>query len=511
MLSSKFSRVSTLLLTQQSKREFSRLPTRNFSGAHSHNLQEKTSPQIPEFDHTPKYSGDRYTGPSYSEISKMKKENMPDWVLTFYKNPLYITEGKMQYLYDHSGRRYLDAFGGVCTVSVGHCHPYVNDKLKQQVDRLWHTTSLYMNETISTYSEKLLKTLPPKLNKVMFFNSGSEANDFAMNISQMHTGNKEIIAVRNCYHGGSIGSNKLTSLHTWRPTQVDSPIRHTTCPDPYRGVYGGSRSGLAQNIQSPNCPDPKKAGKIYAQDVKETILHGTNGKIAGFWAEGIQGVGGTVQFPEGYISEAFKIARSHGGLCVMDEVQTGWGRTGEHYWGWQDHVSAENCPDIMVMAKSMGNGFPMAAVVSTEEIMSAHTGKIFFNTYGGNPLSMAVGEAVMDTIEMDGLQKNCKDIGDQLMGGMLDLQQKYEIVGDVRGKGLMLGLEFVTDKGSKERGTVQCAEVHESMKEDGILVGKGGLYGNVLRIKGPMCWSEEDAKFFLESLESGIQKTMERM
>lgn len=510
MLSSKFTRVSHLL-TNSSRRNFSNKASRNFAASYAQNVKHKTSPQIPEFDHKPTYSGDYYTGPSYSEIARMKKENMPDWVLTFYKDPLYITEGKMQYLYDHTGKRYLDAFGGVCTVSVGHCHPYVNEKLKQQVDRLWHTTSLYMNETISTYADKILKTLPPKLNKIMFFNSGSEANDYAMNIAQMHTGNKEIIAVRNCYHGGSIGSNKLTSLHTWRPMQVESPIRHTVCPDPYRGIYGGSRSGLAHDISTPHCADPKKAGKIYAQDVKETILHGTNAKIAGFWAEGIQGVGGTVQFPEGYIDEAFKIAREHGGICVMDEVQTGWGRTGGNYWGWQDHVSEENCPDMLVMAKSMGNGFPMAAVISTEEIMSSHKGKTFFNTYGGNPLSMAVGQAVMESIEMDGLQNNCKVIGDQLLQGMQEMQDKYEIVGDVRGKGLMLGLEFVKDKASKERGTLECAEVHESMKEDGILVGKGGLYGNVLRIKGPMCWTEEDAKFFLESLEKSIQKVEDNM
>merc|ERR1712183_51804 len=412
---------------------------RNLTSAYSsaNVLAMKRTPQMPDTHHKPKYSGDSYTGPSYDKIRDMRKNNLPSWMRTFYNKPVYVTEGKMQYLWDSSGRRYLDAFGGVCTVSVGHCHPCVNEKLKQQVDRLWHTTSIYMHETIHTYSEKILQTLPrEKYNQVLFFNSGSEANDFAMNISKMYTGNEEIIAVRNCYHGGSAGSNKLTSLHTWRPIATESNIRHTLQPDPYRGFYGGARNGLAKDIYNSACPNPADAGKLYAQDVRETIAHGTVGKIAGMWIEGIQGVGGTVQYPKGYVREAYKIAREHGGLCVMDEVQTGWGRTGENFWGWQNHIdTVEEAPDIIVVAKSMGNGFPMSAVITNDKIMQAHAGKIFFNTYGGNPLSMAVGEAVLDTIHNDKLQKNCQEIGDMLIDGFHELQDKYEIVGDVRGQG----------------------------------------------------------------------------
>lgn len=269
-----------------------------------------------------------------------------------------------------------------------------------------------MHEKIHTYTEKILKTLPSeKYDQVLYFNSGSEANDFAMNIAKMHTGNHEMIAVRNCYHGGSIGSNKLTSIHTWRAMGVDTPVRHTLQPDPYRGEFGGARDGLSKDIFKSNTPNPEDAGYKYAQDVRETIMHGTSGKIAGMWIEGIQGVGGTMQFPKGYVKEAFKIAREHGGLCIMDEVQTGWGRTGENFWGWQNHLSLNEAPDILVVAKSMGNGFPMSAVISRKEIMDAHAGKIFFNTFGGNPLSMAVGEAVLDSIHEDGLQQNCKEIG----------------------------------------------------------------------------------------------------
>jgi len=442
-------------------------------------LKPRTA-KIPDTEHFPNYSGETYTGPSIEEIKHLRAKNLPAWFMTFYKEPVFITEGKMQYLWGHDGKRYLDAFGGVCTVSVGHCHPYVNEALKKQVDRLWHTTSIYMHEKIHTYSEKLLSTLPrEKYNKVLFFNSGSEANDFAMNIAKMYTGNDELIAVRNCYHGGSVGSNKLTSLHTWRAIGVESPVRHTVQPDPYRGHYGGARDGLAKDIYSPNC-SLEEAGKLYAQDVRETILHGTSGKIGGMWIEGIQGVGGTVQFPKGYVKEAFKITKEHGGITIMDEVQTGWGRTGENFWGWQNHIdNVKDAPDILVTAKSMGNGFPMSAIITSEEIINAHKEKIFFNTFGGNPMAMAVGEAVLDTIKNDNLQQNCKEIGNMLINGFHELQDKYEIVGDVRGQGLMLGVEIVKDKESKARNTTGCVDIFESMKEDGILVGKGGLFGNV--------------------------------
>lgn len=487
----------------------------NFSSAINTAVKYATAktPIIPDTHLRSNYSGDSYTGPSYDQISKLRKNNLPSWFMTFYEKPVYITEGKMQYLWDHSGKRYLDAFGGVCTVSVGHCHPYVNAKLKQQVDKLWHTTSIYMQEKIHTYSEKILQNLPrEKYNKVLFFNSGSEANDFAMTISKMYTGNEEIVAVRNCYHGGSVGSNKLTSLHTWRPTSTESNVRHTLQPDPYRGIYGGARNGLAKDIYTSACPDPEDAGRMYAQDVRETIAHGTVGKIAGIWIEGIQGVGGTVQYPKGYVKEAYKIAREHGGLCIMDEVQTGWGRTGENFWGWQNHIdTVGDAPDLLVVAKSMGNGFPMSAVITNDKIMDAHSKKIFFNTFGGNPLSMAVGEAVLDTIKSDNLQENCEEIGNMLISGFHELQRKYEIIGDVRGQGLLLGIEIVKDKHTKARATKETVDIFESMKEDGILVGKGGLFGNVLRIKGPMCWNKGDAKFFLESLENGIQKTMRKM
>ena len=348
--------------------------------------KKESKPQIPDTPYFPAYAGESYNGPSYAQIKDMRRRNLPAWFMTFYKEPVYITEGKMQYLWDHEGRRYLDAFGGVCTVSAGHCHPYVCEKLKQQVDRLWHTTSIYMHETIHTYSEKLLATLPrEKYNKVLFFNSGSEANDFAMTIAKLYTGNEEIIAVRNCYHGGSVGSNKLTSLHTWRPSFTESCVRHTLQPDPYRGVYGGARDGLSKDINTDMC-HPEDAGEIYAQDVRESILHGTSGKIAGMWIEGIQGVGGTMQFPKGYVKNAYKIAREYGGITIMDEVQTGWGRTGENFWGWQNHISdLSEAPDILVTAKSMGNGFPMSAIITNEEIINAHANKIFFNTFGGNP------------------------------------------------------------------------------------------------------------------------------
>lgn len=288
------------------------------------------------------------------------------------------------------------------------------------------------------------------------------------------------------------------------PANRSSIVRHALNPNPYTGIYGGSRSGLAKDIYMSGCPNPKNAGKMYAKDLQDTINFDTCGEIAGFWAEGIQGVSGTIQFAEGYIEEAFKIIRKNGGICVMDEVQTGFGRTGDTFWGWQDHLSEQDCPDIVVMAKSIGNGFPLAAVITTEEIANSISTRTHFNTYGGNPLACAVGNAVLDVIESENTQANCKKVGQILMDGFHVLQDKHDIIGDVRGKGLMLGIEFVKDRETKEPATKELNAIWEMMKAEGILAGKGGFFGNTLRLKPPMCMNADDAKFFLQVLDHCI-------
>lgn len=420
---------------------------------------------------------------------------------------MLITQGKMQYLYDHTGRRYLDAWAGICTVGVGHCNPYVNRKLKEQIDKGWHFTHMFANPAHVEYSARLLSKLPKKLSKVYFVNSGSEANDTASMMVQAYTGRQEILCLKNGFHGATPNAAQMTGLRSWTyPQLASSKYRHVSNADPYRGLFGGSRSGLAKTIHSINCPNPKNAGKMYAQDIQEAIDFSTAGEIGGFWAEGIQGVGGTVQYAEGYIDEAFKLVRKNGGVCVMDEVQTGFGRLGDNFWGWQDHVTEENCPDVLIVAKSMGNGFPMAAVITTEDIANSIKTRVTNCTFGGNALAMSVGSSVLDYLEEHNVQANCKKIGKIMMDGLHEIQEKYEVIGDVRGKGMMLGVEFVKDRDTKEPDTETLNVLHEMMKEEGVIVGKGGLWGNTMRIKPPMIWTPEDAKFFLGVMDYCLEK-----
>ena len=287
------------------------------------------------------------------------------------------------------------------------------------------------------------------------------------------------------------------------------------CPDPYWGPFGGKRNGevpnnrragglgaRAFNEENAEGTTRYEPERYYADDLEQAITcGGSSGKIAGFFAEVIQGVGGTVQLCDGYLPKAHEIVRRYGGYCVADEVQTGFGRLGEDFWGFE---LQDVTPDVVVMAKSMGNGFPLAAVACTEQIAQAFAGKLHFNTYGGNPLACAVGQAVLDVIEDDCLQENSRVLGEYLLGRFSDLQKKKpELVADVRGLGLMLGVELF-DFAENRAASKEVLSVLERCREEGLLLGKGGLYGNVFRIKPPMCWTMDDAKFCADVLERAI-------
>jgi alanine-glyoxylate transaminase/(R)-3-amino-2-methylpropionate-pyruvate transaminase len=444
----------------------------------------KTMPvAMPPFDYTPR----PYSGPSREDVLALRRQYVNPAVFTLYRQPIMLVEGKMQYLFDETGRRYLDLLGGIVTVSVGHCHPRVLQAITDQLSLLQHATTIYLHPNLARLAEKLAAKMPPGLDVTYFVNSGSEANDLAITMARLYTGHHDVIALRNAYHGGSPSAMGLTSHHTWKfPLHQASGVHHALCPDSYRHPMAGP---------------PEEIARGSAADIRELIRFSTPGKIAAFIAEPIQGVGGVTHGAPNYLIEAYAIAREHGGLCVADEVQTGFGRTGAHYWGFQNFGVT---PDIVTMAKGIGNGIPLAAVTTRREIAASLSQRIHFNTFGGNPVSMAAGLAVLDVIEEEGLQENSRIIGDRLLRGFRALQAQHPLIGDVRGMGLMLGIELVKDRESKIPATAETVEVLERCREQGVLLGKGGLSGNVLRIKPPMCITAADADFALDVLDRAL-------
>src|SRR4029450_1538993 len=389
----------------------------------------KQAPALPSCDHKPI----KYTGPSADEVLQLRKEFLNPGIFLYYKNPLMLVEGKMQYVWDEHGRRYLDALGGIVTVSVGHCHSDVVDVARRQNETLQHSTTIYLHPNIAEYAQKLAAKMPGDLAVCYFVNSGSEANYLALLMARAFTGNYDVIALRNAYHGGNASGMSLTAQSTWKYNVPHSfGVHHAIAPYPYRGPYGY---------------DDPDAGKKYADDVKNLIDYATPGKVAAFIAESIQGVGGFVEFPQGYLKEVYEHVRAAGGVCIADEVQTAFGRTGTHFWGFE---AQGVIPDIVTLAKGIGNGYPLAAVVTTPKIAQSLLGKVHFNTFGGNPVVSAIGKAVLEVIEKEKLQENAHKMGTRIKDGLEKLKSKHKLIGDVRGKGLMLGVEMVKDHKTKE-------------------------------------------------------------
>ncbi|MEP6603974.1 MAG: aminotransferase class III-fold pyridoxal phosphate-dependent enzyme [Spartobacteria bacterium] len=442
-------------------------------------------PQLPEFKHQPK----KFDGPSPDEVLALRKEFLNPGIFLYYKKPIMFVEGKMQYLWDEKGRRYLDALGGIVTVSVGHCHPYLVDLARKQNETLQHSTTIYLHPNIAEYAQALAAKMPGDLKVCYFVNSGSEANDLALLMARAYTGNYDIIALRNAYHGGNASTMGLTAHRTWKFNVPHSfGVHHAIAADPYRGRWGR---------------DDVDAGKNYADDVKEVLNFATSGQVAAFIAESIQGVGGCVVFPDGYLKHVYEHIRGAGGLCIADEVQAGFGRTGSHYWGFE---TQDVIPDIVTMAKGIGNGCPLGAVVTTPKIAAALSQRIHFNTFGGNPVVCAQGKAVLEIIEREKLQGNSLKIGNRLLAGLNKLKEKHSIIGDVRGKGLMLGIELVKDRQSKEPAKEECAQILENARDMGLLLGKGGLWGQTIRFSPPMCVNEQDADFLIEVLDLALAR-----
>jgi alanine-glyoxylate transaminase / (R)-3-amino-2-methylpropionate-pyruvate transaminase len=443
------------------------------------------TPDLPPFNHQPK----KYSGPSADEVLRLRKQFLNPGIFLYYKRPLMLVEGKMQYVWDENGRRYLDALGGIVTISVGHCHPYVVEAAQRQNETLQHSTTIYLHPNVAEYAQKLAEKMPGELKVCYFVNSGSEANDLALLMARACTGNYDVIALRNGYHGGNALTMGLTAHRTWKFNVPHSfGVHHAITPDPYRGLWGR---------------DDADAGKKYAADVQNLIDFATSGQVAAFIAESIQGVGGCVVFPDGYLKNVYTHVRAAGGVCIADEVQAGFGRTGTHYWGFE---TQDVIPDIVTMAKGIGNGCPLGAVVTTPKIAATLAQRIHFNTFGGNPVVSAQGKAVLEVIDREKLQQNALTIGRQIIDGLNRLKEKHNLIGDVRGKGLMLGIELVKDRKSKEPAKEECTQVVELCKDMGLLLGKGGLWGQTIRFSPPMCLHKQDADFLLDVLDQAFDR-----
>uniref|UniRef100_A0A7I4XY20 Alanine--glyoxylate aminotransferase 2, mitochondrial n=1 Tax=Haemonchus contortus TaxID=6289 RepID=A0A7I4XY20_HAECO len=437
------------------------------------------------------------------------KSLIPKSTVVYYKKPLLVTKGKMQYLYDADGKKYLDMFAGIVTVSVGHCHPKVKAALNAQLDKLWHTTSIYYTEPVLEYAEKLTSKFPSHLKVCFFTNSGSEANDLAMTLARVHTGRFDILSMRNGYHGMTQAVIGATNIGTWKqPMPAGFGVLKAMAADPYSGPWGGKncRDSPIQTKRECSCKDGQcMATENYMHQFNETLRHDfpASSGPAAVLAESIQGVGGTMQFTKGFLKRSFEAVKKRGGLAISDEVQTGFGRLGSHFWGFEAQ-DAE--PDIVTMAKGIGNGFPLGAVVTTEEIAASFGKALYFNTYGGNPMASVVGKAVLEVIEEEKLQQNCATVGDYFFKQLSSINSP--LIGDLRGKGLMIGVELADENGGP-LAVNRVANIFEGIKERGVLVGKGGINGNVLRIAPPMCITKSDVDTCVSAIADALKQELQ--
>jgi 4-aminobutyrate aminotransferase-like enzyme len=414
-----------------------------------------------------------------SEILEIRDDHIGRPLGVSYREPLNIVRGYMQYLYDENGRRYLDIRNNV--PQVGHSNPRIVNALTRQATVL-NTNTRYLHENLARYAERLTNKLPKELCVCFFVNSGSEANELALRLARNHTKRQDIIAIDGAYHGNTSELVNISSYKHNGPGGEGAPnhVHVVRMPDVFRGEYGG-----------------RNAGKKYAEDVLAAAQKSDD--LAAFICEPLMGCGGQIIFPDGYLKEAFKHVRNAGGVCIVDEVQTGFGRVGKKFWGFQTQGVV---PDIVTMGKPIGNGHPIGAVVTTKEIADSFTtGMEFFSTTGGNTVSCAVGMAVLDEIENQKLQENAEKVGKYFLGGLKDLMKKHIIIGDVRGRGLFIGVELVRDRKTLEPAEDETSYVVERLKDLGFLISLDGPLNNVLKIKPPLVFTKENVDRFVAALD----------
>ncbi len=424
------------------------------------------------------------------EILARRLERMGGNVSISYRSPLKIVRGWMQYLYDDVGHRYIDAYNNVA--HVGHCHPRVVEAAREQIGVL-NTNTRYLHDNIIRYADRLTSLLPDGLEVCYFVNSASEANELALRLARTYTSRKDLIVLEAAYHGNTTSMIDISPYKHNGPGGRGAPdwVHAVPIPDVFRGAY---RAG-----------DPD-AGAKYALHVKQVIdaLKNQGRGPSGFIAESLPSVGGQIVFPDGYLRDVYRYVREAGGLCIADEVQTGFGRVGSHMWGFEMQNVA---PDIVVLGKPIGNGHPLAAVITRRDIADAFdNGMEYFTTFGGNPVSCAVGLAVLDVLQEEGLQAHAGHVGNMLLDGLRSLVGKYDMVADARGAGLFLGVELVRDPSTLEPAAEEASFIANRMREHGILLGTDGPYHNVVKIRPPMPFDEGNAEFLLAIFEKILKE-----
>ena len=422
------------------------------------------------------------------EILRKHKQYLFPSLTNYYADPVVAERASGQWLWDKDGSKYLDFFGGILTVSVGHANPRVNDKVKAQIDKLGHTSTLYQNEAIVALAERMANITPGEIEQSFFTNSGTEANELAVQLARAYTGNYEVVALRHSYSRRSQLAQSLTGQHVWRkslPTGIGGVV-HALNPYCYRCPLG---------LTYPKCE------VACAHDVEAAIQTTTSGQIAAFLAETIQGAGGFIVPPQEYFKITFNIVKKYGGLTISDEVQTAWGRTGKHWFGIEHW---EVVPDIITSAKGVANGMPMGVTATRPEVAKAFKG-IQISTFGGNPIACVAAKATIDLIEEDRLMENSAVVGAHFRSHLEELKNKYPLVGDVRGMGLMQGLEFVKDRQTKEPAPAEATQFQEECRKNGLLIGKGSMLGNVVRIAPMLNTTKADVDEAVRIMDKALE------
>ena len=406
-----------------------------------------------------------------------------------YEKPLILKRGEMQYVWDEQGNKLIDLLGMNLCISVGHAHPAVVQAVQEQVAQLTHCTTMFYHPVPAHFAEELVATMPKGHDWVVHFtNSGAEAIDLAMMMARASTGNHDIVALQNSYHGATYGAQAVTGVKNFRHNVgMLANITFAADPNQYRGAFG-------------------LGTQPYLDDLDRTLACTTSGQVAGMLIEPVQGYGGIVEMPEGYIKGAAKRIRDAGGLMIIDEVQSGFGKTGKSLWCFDTH---DVVPDIVVLAKGIGNGIPLGAVVAKRHVAEAMDGKFLFHTYGANPAACAAGRAVLRVIEEEGMVENARVVGAELHKGLRAMMDKYEIIGDVRGTGFMQAIELVKDRETKEPAPDETAYVFERTREHGLVLSKSGNYKNVLRMVPPLCLSMDDVEPVLAAYNRSFRDLMD--